>query len=60
MPAVLDAIWCLIVGGLLMFMGLIGSALKRLPLTAAMVYLGIGFALGPTGAGLLSFDYRMT
>jgi sodium/hydrogen antiporter len=52
--AVVDAIWWLIVGGLLMFMGLVGSALKQLPLSAAMVYLGIGFALGPTGAGLLS------
>ncbi|WP_429322501.1 cation:proton antiporter [Paraburkholderia sp. GAS448] len=50
----LDAIWCLIVGGLLMFMGLIGSALKRLPVSAAMLYLGIGFALGPAGVGLLS------
>jgi len=51
---VVNAIWCLIVGGLLMSMGLVGSALKRLPLSAAMVYLAIGFALGPTGAGLLS------
>ena len=46
-----NAIWCLIVGGLLMSMGLVGSALKRLPLSAAMVYLAIGFALGPTSYG---------
>jgi NhaP-type Na+/H+ or K+/H+ antiporter len=51
---VVNAIWWLIVGGLLMSMSLVGSALKRLPLTAAMVYLAIGFALGPTGAGLMS------
>ncbi len=35
-------------------MGLIGSSLERLPLSAAMVYLGIGFLIGPAGTGFLS------
>src|SRR3546814_20484935 len=32
------------------------SALRRVPLTASMFYLGAGAALGPTGAGLLQLD----
>nr|WP_277627432.1 cation:proton antiporter [Burkholderia stabilis] len=39
---------------MLIFMGLIGSSLERLPLSAAMVYLGIGFLIGPAGTGVLS------
>ena len=49
-----ETIGCLIFGALLIFMGLIGSSLKRLPLSAAMVYLGIGFLIGPAGTGFLS------
>ncbi|EJO59682.1 cation:proton antiporter [Burkholderia multivorans] len=49
-----ETIGCLIFGALLIFMGLIGSSLKRLPLSAAMVYLGIGFLVGPAGTGFLS------
>ncbi|WP_442808962.1 cation:proton antiporter [Trinickia soli] len=49
-----ETIGCLIFGSLLIFMGLIGSSLKRLPLSAAMVYLGIGFLIGPSGADFLS------
>jgi len=51
---VTETIGCLIFGALLIFMGLIGSSLKRLPLSAAMVYLGIGFLIGPAGTGFLS------
>jgi NhaP-type Na+/H+ or K+/H+ antiporter len=37
-------------------MGLVGSVLQRLPLSPAMLYLAIGFALGPSGAGLIDLD----
>ncbi|AKM02674.1 cation:proton antiporter [Burkholderia pyrrocinia] len=49
-----ETIGCLIFGALLISMGLIGSSLERLPLSAAMVYLGIGFLIGPAGTGFLS------
>ena len=49
-----ETIGCLIFGALLIFMGLVGSSLKRLPLSAAMVYLGIGFLVGPSGIGFLA------
>ncbi len=50
------AIWCLIIGGVLVVMALTGSVLKRLPLSAAMLYMGVGYALSPAGAGLFSMD----
>ncbi|MEN3292043.1 MAG: sodium/hydrogen antiporter [Burkholderiales bacterium] len=37
-------------------MGLMGSVLQRLPLSPAMLYLAIGYALGPSGAGLVDLD----
>jgi len=37
-------------------MALAGSVLQRLPLSAAMIYLGVGFALSPVGAGLLTVN----
>jgi NhaP-type Na+/H+ or K+/H+ antiporter len=49
-------LWFLIAGGLLIFMALAGSILKRLPLSTAMVYLAVGVALGPLGLGLLQLD----
>ncbi|MFO1431645.1 MAG: cation:proton antiporter [Candidatus Competibacteraceae bacterium] len=48
--------WFLVVGTLLIFMALASSLLKRLPLSTATLYLFVGFALGPTGAGLLLLD----
>ena len=50
------ALWCVIAGFLLIGMGLAGSILKRLPLTASMFYLAAGFALGPAGVRLLTPD----
>jgi NhaP-type Na+/H+ or K+/H+ antiporter len=50
------AIWCVVGGGVLVVMALAGSVLKRLPLSAAMLYLAVGYALSPAGAGLLSVD----
>jgi NhaP-type Na+/H+ or K+/H+ antiporter len=49
-------LWFLIAGGLLIFMALAGSVLKRLPLSTAMVYLAVGLGLGPLGVGLLDLD----
>jgi hypothetical protein len=47
------AAWCLAIGGLLVAMALAGSVLKRLPLSASMFYLGLGFILGPAVVGVL-------
>ncbi|MES2511282.1 MAG: cation:proton antiporter [Pseudomonadota bacterium] len=44
---------CLILGVLLIAMTIGGSFIKRLPLSAAMLYLCIGIAIGPWGLGLL-------
>ena len=37
-------------------MGLAGSVLQPLPLSPAMLYLAIGFVLGPSGFGLVHID----
>ena len=50
------AVWFVIAGVLLVGVALFGSFLKRLPLTAAVVYLAAGVALGPWGANLLRMD----
>jgi NhaP-type Na+/H+ or K+/H+ antiporter len=49
-------LWHLIIGALLMVTALTGSLLRRLPVTTSMVYLTVGFALGPTGGGLIRLD----
>jgi NhaP-type Na+/H+ or K+/H+ antiporter len=49
-------IWALIVGALLVAIALTGSLLSRLPLSAAMLYLGVGYAVGPAGWGLLKVN----
>ncbi|WP_159836281.1 cation:proton antiporter [Burkholderia sp. 8Y] len=48
-----ETIWFLVVGGVLIFMGLASSTFKRLPISTAMCYLAIGFALGPGVTDLL-------
>jgi sodium/hydrogen antiporter len=48
------AAWCLLAGGLMVVMALSGSLLKRLPLTASMFYLALGFVLGPGLFGVLA------
>jgi NhaP-type Na+/H+ or K+/H+ antiporter len=48
--------WYLIVGGVLIFMGVAATTFKRLPCSAAMLYLAIGYALGPSAVGLLHLD----
>lgn len=46
--------WCLIVGTLLVTMTAGRPWMARLPLSPAMFYLFVGFALGPAGVGLLA------
>lgn len=48
--------WFLIIGALLLLMALLGSLVKRLPLSMAMLYLLIGAGLGPLGLGILRVD----
>ncbi|UGQ45877.1 cation:proton antiporter [Massilia endophytica] len=48
--------WILFAGVLLIGMALAGTLLERLPLSGAMIYLGIGFLLGPALADLLAPD----
>jgi len=47
---------CIIVGTLLIAKTLGGSFITRLPLSAAMLYLAVGIAIGPWGWGLLTLD----
>jgi sodium/hydrogen antiporter len=49
-------IWYLLVGALLLLIVMLQSAIKRLPISAAMLYLLIGVLLGSSGVGLLSID----
>lgn len=49
-------LWCVVVGTLLIAMTLSRSCVERLPLSAAMLYLGVGYLVGPNGAGLLDVD----
>ncbi|WP_198155272.1 cation:proton antiporter [Candidatus Burkholderia verschuerenii] len=51
-----ETLWFLVVGGVLIFMGLASSTFRRLPISTAMCYLAIGFALGPGAANLLNID----
>ncbi|ALM82688.1 sodium:proton antiporter [Bordetella sp. N] len=54
-----EAVWFLLIGGLLIFMGLARSVIASLPMTGAMVYLLFGFVIGPAGLGMLDLDlYR--
>ncbi|MDQ7977216.1 cation:proton antiporter [Paraburkholderia sp. SARCC-3016] len=52
----LEATWYLIIGGLLIAMALARKLIAHLPMTGAMVYLAVGFVLGPAGTGMLTFD----
>jgi NhaP-type Na+/H+ or K+/H+ antiporter len=53
---VIATVWFVIVGMLLIGVAVAGSLLRRLPLTTALLYLGVGAALGPWGAALLAPD----
>ena len=47
---------CIILGLLLIVMTLGGSFIARLPLSAAMLYLGVGVAISPLGLALVQLD----
>ena len=48
--------WFIGIGTLLIAMNLASAAIARLPLSLAIVYFVIGFAIGPLGMGWLSID----
>lgn len=50
------AAWSLFAGALLVAMVLAGTLLQRLPLSSAMVYLALGWLLGPSALGFLRPD----
>ena len=50
------AYWFLLIGLLMLIKGLSTTSLKKLPFTSAIVYLVIGFLLGPSVLGFFYFD----
>ena len=52
------ALWYLLIGVLLLVVLLGNATIARLPLTPAMLYLGVGIALGPVGLDWLRLDAR--
>ena len=57
MTLVMDnANWFLLVGAVLLAMGLTTPIIKRLPITSAMIYLGVGVLVGPMVLGLFHFN----
>jgi NhaP-type Na+/H+ or K+/H+ antiporter len=50
------AYWFLIAGGLLLVMAFAGAFVERLPITPAVLYLAVGFSLGPTGLKMIGLD----
>ncbi len=51
-----ETLWYLLAGGVLIVVGVLGSALHRLPVSTAMIYLAVGAAIGPAGLGMLQLD----
>jgi NhaP-type Na+/H+ or K+/H+ antiporter len=51
-----DPRWFIAAGVVLVSMALVGSVIRRLPLSTATVYLIVGIVLGPLGLGLLLID----
>ncbi|HYO15885.1 MAG TPA: sodium:proton antiporter [Thermoanaerobaculia bacterium] len=49
-------LWFLLLGGLLIAIALVASWLRHFPLTTTILYLLVGFALGPFGAGAIRID----
>jgi len=54
------SIWALVIGALLVAMALAGTLMKRLPVSASMFYLVVGYGLGSAGWGLMAPDPRQT
>ena len=49
----MSTFWFLLVGALLVIIALLGRFLDRLPMSPAMIYLVVGFVLGPAGVNAL-------
>ena len=49
-------IWYIIAGLMLVLMGLIGSVIERLPLSTGLIYLVLGFLLGPSVLNIIVID----
>jgi NhaP-type Na+/H+ or K+/H+ antiporter len=50
--------WLALGGALLLTMALSSALIRRLPMSTAAIYLGVGCAIGPWGLGLLEIDLR--
>lgn len=48
--------WFLLIGGLLLLRGLTATLLHRLPVTPAIIYLGVGMLVGPSALHLFHFN----
>jgi sodium/hydrogen antiporter len=57
MPTATFTLWMAITGVLLLAMALSSAWLKRVPISTAALYLGIGCLLGPWGFDLLRIDF---
>ncbi|MES2581549.1 MAG: cation:proton antiporter [Pseudomonadota bacterium] len=51
-----SAQWFLLIGGLLLLRGLSAGLMQRLPVTPAIIYLGVGMLVGPSGLHLFHFN----
>jgi NhaP-type Na+/H+ or K+/H+ antiporter len=51
-----DPRWFVVAGAILVLMAITASVLRRLPVTASILYLLIGVAIGPLGLGLARID----
>lgn len=51
-----DPRWFLAAGAILIAMALVGTRLRRLPLSSSMIYLAAGVALGPLGLAMIVLD----
>jgi NhaP-type Na+/H+ or K+/H+ antiporter len=49
-------LWFILIGCLMLARGLAATTLARLPVTSAIVYLGVGLALGPAFFGVFAVD----
>lgn len=48
--------WFLLIGALLLLRGLTATLLQRLPVTPAIIYLGVGLLVGPSALNLFHFN----
>ncbi len=48
--------WFVLIGGLLLLRGLTAGLIARLPVTPAIIYLGVGMLVGPSGLNLFHFN----